>query len=73
MTWQKPQLSGETHLNSHLQMNSFIDCHVRELRKRGFRVYTSLSNEEDERAILNGEFTFVFCNPESIIRNAKWR
>ena len=36
-------------------------------------VLTSLSNEEDEKAILDGEFTFVFCNPESIIRNAKWR
>ena len=36
-------------------------------------VLTSLSNEEDENTILDGEFTFVFCNPESIIRNAKWR
>jgi signal transduction protein with GAF and PtsI domain len=36
-------------------------------------VLTSLSNEENEKAILDGEFTFVFCNPESIIRNAKWR
>lgn len=53
-------------------LNSLIDSHVRELRKRGFRV-TSLSTEEDEKAILDGEFTFVFCNPESIIRNEKWR
>ena len=53
-------------------LNSLIDSHVRELRKRGFSV-TSLSNEEDEQAILDGEFTFVFCNPESIIRRAKWR
>ena len=53
-------------------LNSLIDSHVRELRKRGFSV-TSLSNEEDEQAILIGEFTFVFCNryPESIIRRAK--
>jgi hypothetical protein len=54
------------------KLNSFIDSHVRELRKRGCRV-TSLSIEEDEKAILDGEFTFAFCNPESIIRNAKWR
>jgi ATP-dependent DNA helicase RecQ len=53
-------------------LNSLIDSHVRELRKRGFSV-TSLSNEEDEQAILDGEFTFVFCNTESIIRRAKWR
>jgi hypothetical protein len=42
-------------------LNFFIDSHVRELRKRGFRV-TSLSNEEDEKAILDGEcreFTFL--------------
>jgi hypothetical protein len=36
-------------------------------------VLTSLSNEEDEKAILDGEFIFIFCNPESVIRNAKWR
>jgi hypothetical protein len=41
------------------KLNTFIDSHVRELRKRGFRV-TSLSNEEDEKAILDGEFTFLF-------------
>ena len=53
-------------------MNSLIDSHVCELRKRGFSV-TSLSNKEDEKAIPDGEFTFVFCNTESIIRSAKWR
>ena len=51
------------------KLNSFIDSHVRELRKRGCRADFT----EGEKAILDGEFTFVFCNPESIIRNAKWR
>jgi hypothetical protein len=56
-TWQKPQFPGETIC----KLNFFIDSHVHELRKRGFRV-TSLSNEEDEKAILDGEcreFTFL--------------
>ena len=56
-TWQKQQFPGETIC----KLNFFIDSHVRELRKRGFRV-TSLSNEEDEKAILDGEcreFTFL--------------
>jgi hypothetical protein len=58
MTWQKPQFPGETIC----KLNCFIDSHVRGLRKRGFGV-TSLSNEEDEKAILDGEcreFTFLF-------------
>lgn len=53
-------------------LNSLIDSHVRELKKRGLRA-TSLSDEDDEQEILNGKFTFVFCNPESIIRSEKWR
>ena len=53
-------------------LNSLIDSHIRELSKRGFKA-TVLTKKEDERGILNGDFTFVLCNPESIINNAKWR
>lgn len=53
-------------------LNSLIDSHIRELRSRGFRA-SSLTTMEDEENILSGDVTFVFCNPESIIKNQKWR
>ena len=44
------------------KLNSFIDSHVRELRKRGRRAdFTVKRRGSDEKAILDGEFTFVFC------------
>ena len=60
-TWQKPQFPGETIC----KLNFFIDSHVHELRKRGFRV-TSLSNEEDEKAILD-----ITSNPDPAMLNVQ--
>ena len=46
-------------------LNSLIDSHVHELRQRGFRA-SVITSKDDEKAILNGESTFVFCNPEFV-------
>ena len=53
-------------------LNSLIDSHVRELRQRGFGA-SVMKNKDDDENIMNGNSTFVFCNPESVINNQKWR
>ena len=53
-------------------LNSLIDSHIRELSKRGITA-SILTSTDNEKSILNGEYSFIFCNPESIVKNHKWR
>ena len=59
-------------------LNYLIDSHIRELSKRGLCASARASALSDismdaEKYVLKGECTYVFCNPESILNNQKWR
>ena len=54
-------------------LNSLIDSHLKELEKHGISATCLLNDKLDEVGILAGKYSILFANPESLIKNAKWR
>ena len=52
---------------------SLINSHIQELRSRGFSAACLPGDNIDEKGIEQGDYSFIFASPESVIRNEKWR
>ena len=54
---------------------ALIESHMNELKKRGIScVYLSgIINQQENMEVLDGKYSFIFTNPETIIMNEKWR
>lgn len=54
-------------------LKSLVDSHIRELIKRDIAAVSLTGEAVDENGILNGNYSFVFGSPESLLKNEKWR
>lgn len=54
-------------------LNSLVDSHLAELAKLGISATCLVKDELDESGILAGKYSIILANPESLIKNTKWR
>jgi len=54
-------------------LNALIDCHMKELTRRGISCTCLSGDDGDKDGALAGKHSFIFANPEALILNEKWR
>ena len=54
-------------------MNALIESHMKELRQRSISCTCLSRNDADQDGAYNGDYSFVFANPEALVLNEKWR
>ena len=53
---------------------ALIESHINELKKRGIAcACLSGISQQDKTDVLDGKYSFIFTNPETIVMNEKWR
>ena len=76
-TWHMPctQYDGiyefpeESHYFSYLP----VESHMKELWQRSISCTCLSGNDADQDGAYNGDYSFVFANPEALVLNEKWR
>ena len=54
-------------------LNALIESHMKELRQRSISCTCLSGNDADQDGAYNGDYSFVFANPETLVLNEKWR
>ena len=61
------------HFSSLPKLNALIESHMKELRQRSISCTCLSRNDADQDGAYNGDYSFVFANPEALVLNEKWR
>ena len=54
-------------------LNALIESYMKELRQRSISCTCLSGNDADQGGAYNGDYFFVFANPEALVLNEKWR
>ena len=54
-------------------LNALIESQMKELRQRSISCTCLSGNDADQDGTYNGDYSFVFANPEALFLNEKWR